>query len=334
MPDLEMSREYVRKMTDALVKQNLLPSISLSHVDRNFAEIDINKDGDGQAKVTLDEVRAAQNRAKPGSFDAKLYEAVVNMMEGPNSLLPKEMTKVQLGEKLKEINNNFQSQDKKNAAEAADALINDDSLFSNIAQNDNVITRKDLDKFLENPGNASPETIRKLKWMQENWDDGDVRALTMNGKDGVRGLSAASLGEGVSALKRDIVVEPGKPVEYGSRIPPLRAWGRDDRPPSADPKDKPHEWYVSDGKGNTVAVDFDGNGKPIYTVGTVDAAGSAHYTAWHYEKETGKYVLLDKDKIIAEATGIDFKPSNGQLTPVGLLPRASQEERARQAGAY
>lgn len=331
-PGSDFERQYSLKMTEDLVKQNLLPSLSLSYLDKNFDKIDTRNETGKLSTLTLAEVRAAQNGFRDGSIYANFYKTVGDMME--SGQLPKEITKEQLTKRIEESNKNFQSQDKKNAAEAADALINDKSLFSNIAQNDHVITLEDLDKFLDKPGNASPETIRKLRWMQENWDDGDVRALTMNGKDGVRGLSTDSLGEGVGTLKSDIVVEPGKPVEYGSRIPPLRAWGRDDRPPSADPKDKPHDWYVSDGKGNTVAVDFDGNGKPIYTVGTVDASGSAHYTAWHYEKETGKYVLLDKDQIIAEATGIDFRPSDGQLTPEGLLPRASEEEKARQAGAY
>jgi hypothetical protein len=338
IPDSDLARAYTARMTEDLVKQNLLPSVSLSYVERNFEKIDTNKDAGKPATLTLDEVKAAQRAAAPGSIDEKLYAAVGEMMRLQQ--IPQEMTKAQIHEKLKEINNNFQSQDKKNAVDAASLLMDNRALFNNIAENDEEITKADLVKFLEKPGNASQDTIRQLTWLRDNWDDRDVKALMRIDPKGAGFMNEESIRDGINTLKKDIVVVPGKPVEYGSRIPPKANWGADNRPPSADPNDKPHEWYVSDGKGNTVAVDYDGNGKMIYTVGTVDASGNAHYTGWHYERETGKYILVDKDKtndrllILAEATAIDFEPSTGKLTPRGLMPRPSQEERARQAGTY
>ncbi len=338
IPDSDLARAYTARMTEDLVKQNLLPSVSLSYVQKEFDKIDTNRVAGRTETLTLAEVRAAQNAANSNSMDARLYKVVGDMME--SGQLPKEMSKIQLKEKLDEINNNFQSQDKKNAVDAASLLMDNRALFNNIAQNDEVITKEDLRKFLEKPGNASQDTIRKLTWLRDNWDDRDLNALMRIDSKGAAFMNEESIRDGINTLKKDIVVEPGKPVEYGSRIPPKANWGPDNRPPSADPNDKPHEWYVSDGKGNTVAVDYDGNGQMIYTVGTVDAAGNAHYTGWHYERETGKYILVDKDKtnnrllILAEATAIDFEPSTGKLTPRGLMPRASQEERARQNGAY
>lgn len=334
IPDSDLAREYTRKMTEDLVKQNLLPSVSLSYVGENFDKLDINKtDKKNNAEpdfLTVDEIRAAQN-LKPGSIESQLYKSVGDMME--NGQLPKKLTKEQLQQKLEEMDKNFQSQDKKNAVDAANVLM-DRNLFNDVAQKDGSISREDLKKFLDNPGNASADTIQKLTWLHDNWNDRDVQALTETGPGGARSLTESTIRDGANKLKQDIVVEPGKPVEIGSRIPPKTAWGIDMRPPSADSRDPQHEFYVSDGKGNTVAVDFDGNGRMKYTVGTVDASGNAHYTGWSYEKETGKYVLVDKDQIIAEATHIDFDPSTGNLTPRGLMPRASQQERARQAGAY
>ncbi|HEY9784524.1 MAG TPA: hypothetical protein V6D17_03910 [Candidatus Obscuribacterales bacterium] len=323
-PAIATAKAFNKQLTEELVKQNLLPAVSLSYVGQgeNFAKIDLNKD----KSVSLDEIRKAQANAREGSIDAALYKAVGDMME--SGQLPKTMTAEQISEKLKEIDANFQSQDRKNAAEAADALTNR-QLFNNVAKNDGSISKEDLDAFLAKPGNTDEETLRKLRWLSANWDDRDVRELTQTGPDGRRSLTEDSLRAGANRLRQEIVLEPGKPVDYGvpaSKQPPVRAWGIDDRPPSANPEDKPHEWYVSDGKGNTVAVDYDKDtGKPRYTVGTVDEAGNVHYTGWSYHKESGKYLLFDGKQFLAEATEIDFSPSTGKLTPRGLVPKAMQQ---------
>lgn len=329
LPDTPQSREYSARMTEDLVKQNLLPAVSLTYVGDNFDKIDTGNEPGKPATLSLAEIKAARDAAKPGSIERELYNNVAEMMEREKI---KEMTKDQIQDKLKEIDKNFQSQDKKNAVEAGEALMNNKQLFNNIAKNDDVITRQDLKDFLAKPGNTDPDTLRKLTWLEQNWDDPDVKALIGATKNGV-GITEDSVRVGVPKLKEDIVVEPGKPVEYGKQ-PPARAWGADDRPRSSDPEDKPHDWYVSDGRGNTVAVDYDADGKPKYTVGTVDDRGNVHYTGWSYQKETGKYVLLDGKQILAEADAIDFEPSTGKITPRGLMPRPSQEERARQNGAY
>ncbi len=147
-------------MTEELVRQNLLPSLSLRYLEKDFDKIDTNPEAGKVATLTLDEIKAAQSGLRKGSINETLYQTVVDMMKRDNR---SEIDKTQLSEMLKESNNNFQSQDKKNAAEFADALMNDSSLFSNIAHNDGVITRDELDDFLDKPGNASPEDNTKAK---------------------------------------------------------------------------------------------------------------------------------------------------------------------------
>lgn len=330
VPDSPLSREYTSNLTEQLVKQNLLPAVSLSYLGENFSKVDASNEAGKPANVTLAEVRKAQTDAVEGSVDAALYKAVGDMME--SGQLPKEMTAEQIKEKLIEIDNSFQSQDRRNTTEVTNTLANK-SLFNNIAQNDGQISKEDLDRFLAKPGSTDDDTLRQLAWLRDSWNDTDVRPLMETDENGNRFIRE-KIAPPQQRQGQPPAIDAVGDSPPASKQPAARAWGIDDRPPSADPNDKPHEWYVSDGNGNTIAVDYDADtGFPRYTVGTVDKDGSVHYTGWSYDKDSGKYLLLDGKQVLAEATAIDFSPIDRTLKPRGVLPRASQEEVHLQNGA-
>ncbi len=179
-----------------------------------------------------------------------------------------------------------------------------------------------------------PRTIRKLKWLQENWDDGDVRALTMNGEGGVRGLSEKSIGDGVAALKKRHSGRASASLWNTTKFLRRRRGGGTSVHRHPIQKISPMNGMSLMERAIRLLSTSTEMESPCTQWGPLMPRATHITLLGTTNTRLANMYCWTSDKIMAEATGIDFRPSNGQLTPVGLLPRASQEERARQAGAY
>ena len=362
---------YLAEMNQKLVKDGLLPAVTLAYLDKNFDKADI---GQRDQKLTREEVAqfVKDNPNNPNGrknntiLDREMYQNVLKYMDSNNltSIDKTQIAQLRQNEQLK-----FEKDKAQDAYYNARVLLNtndhNESILERIKSRppgSRQFTRDDLDKFRQSQIEADPhfrdrDEGKALDWIYDHWNDPIVQKTLANGNLMSRDGFAKNLETMVSTygLKTDgpVMIGPPAPPEITAKphnppandtpvvVPPANQLGvnpangsnaldrypaythtvKDERP-VIDSEHGKHDWYFSDGKGNTVALDGADKYKPdVITLGTVDkspdGSDKVSYTAWRKDKENNRWILYDYKTPIAIADDIDFNPDKGIVTIKG-----------------
>lgn len=321
------SPEYVQEVSRLLEQRGLLPSVTLAYLD-NDANFNRGERGEKDGVLTRKEVEKFISEAKnlPAGgggntqLDGEMYKNVLKYMKD-NGL--EQISRSEIQNLRQDAEQKF---DQKKIADGyynSRVLMNTDEngvrLMDRISPNGDRLSKNDLEAYLKNQTDEykAGDEGKAVDWLIKNWDEKNFQEnfLDRTGFDfnlrkyGFENkLQAGAVTAGLNSDGTEKVAAP-KP------FPDKQEMGKDTRQGSN------HDFYFSDGKGNTIALDGkDKNNPDKITMGNTKADNEGnkfiHYTAW--AKENGRWILYDGEKAVATANKVEVDKKTGRVSYTGF----------------
>lgn len=365
---------YLSEM-QKLIKDGLLPSVTLAYLDKNFEKANTITPDDklekSEVQQFIEKTKDAKNGDKNTPFDRAMYENVLNYMN-ENHL--ESIDKSQIEDFRQKAQMDFEKGKVQDAYYHARVLLNKDGRGASVLDRIDSYPpgRSDIDanalrEYARRQKDADPiwtqtDEAKAIQWLNNNWNDPVVqKALMENGR-----IPKTGFDERLNALASRYGLKTDGPVPINSPSPPestvkpaespagdnpavvpppnqpahpandsdLYPAGqrmRKDNRPDIDDGHKTHNWYFSDGQGNTVALDGKDKKDPdAIILGTVkkgpDGVDKAHYTGWRRDRDNNRWVLYDGNTALATADKVEVDRKTGKVniigkyTPIQLAP--------------